>query len=60
MRNEIYAGHGYIFKNKKLSEHFSQQKWYSPEKENVDDYLSDIEKANINLILKIEKNKQKL
>ena len=30
MRNEIFARHGYVFKDKYLSEFFGQQKWYKP------------------------------
>lgn len=54
MRNEIYARYGYIFKSKEMQEYFNKQPWYEASRENVDKYLSDIEKANIELIKKWE------
>jgi len=36
LRNEIYARHGYIFKDKALKEFFGQMPWYKPEKEKID------------------------
>lgn len=54
MRNEIYARHCYIFKTEKMQEYFSGRPWYSPLHNNVDDMLSDIEKANIKLIKSFE------
>lgn len=50
MRNEIMARHGYAFKSKELSEHFNAQPWYAALFRNVDDRLTDIERANIAMI----------
>ncbi|MGG6230374.1 YARHG domain-containing protein [Tenacibaculum sp. SDUM215027] len=56
MRNEIFARYHYEFKTKKLSEYFIKQKWYSGYHQNVDSFLTEIEKENIKRILNIEKN----
>jgi hypothetical protein len=50
MRNEIFARHGYIFKTASLSEYFASQDWYTPTYNNVDEFLTDIEKQNIRFI----------
>ena len=50
MRNEIYARHGLIFKSPALKNYFTKQTWYHPQKENVDNELSDLEKFNIQLL----------
>jgi hypothetical protein len=51
MRNEIFARYGYIFKSGgKMAEYFSKQSWYKPYHTNVDDFLTKIEKHNIELI----------
>lgn len=55
MRNEIFARYDYIFKNQELREYFGPKKWYMPNNENVDSYLTDIEKKNIELIKGLEK-----
>ena len=54
-RNEIYARHGYIFKQKKMINYFSNQRWYVKSKNKVTtDDLSEIEYANVMLIKKVE------
>ncbi len=50
LRNEIYARHGYIFKNKELKNYFGQQSWYIAIYDDVSCYLSGIEKNNIAFI----------
>lgn len=55
MRNEIYAAHGYIFKNKKWKDYFGKQPWYKAQFNNVDDKLTEIEKHNITAILNQKK-----
>ena len=47
MRNAIFAMHGYIFKDKKLTEHFSQFNWYKAERNDVSGLLNEIENKNI-------------
>jgi hypothetical protein len=50
IKNEIYARYGFIFKSENLKKHFSSKAWYKPQYNNVDEYLSDIEKYNIKVI----------
>ncbi|CUN71284.1 Uncharacterised protein [Clostridium disporicum] len=54
-RNEIYARHGYQFKQKKMKNYFNNQKWYVRSNyEITTDDLSDIEYENVMLIKKVE------
>lgn len=59
MRNQIFARHGYIFKNEKWKDYFSKKKWYKPVSNDVNQSLSDIEKINIEHILLLEKKWKK-
>jgi len=54
MRNEIFARHGYIFKDKTLTEYFSKFDWYKPVHEDVTAMLSETEQKNSELIKMIE------
>ena len=55
-RNEIYARHGYIFKDGGMQSYFGLQSWYTPTTNDVPDTeLNDFEKANLGLIKEIEK-----
>ena len=54
MRNEIFARYDYIFKSQDLREYFGPKDWYMPNNKNIDSYLTEIEKKNIELILKLE------
>ena len=47
MRNAIFARHGYIFKDKSLTEYFSKFSWYKAERNDVTGLLNDIETKNI-------------
>lgn len=47
LRAAIYARHGKIFKEADLTEYFSGYDWYKPERENVDELLNGVERANI-------------
>ena len=61
MRNEIFARYGYKFKkNEDMERHFSKLKWYSPFYDDVNLFLTEIEKTNIELIRKVEKSKSGL
>lgn len=53
-RNEIYARHGYSFKNKKWRYYFEKKDWYIPMGLDIRDKLSDIEVQNIELIYEYE------
>jgi hypothetical protein len=55
MRNEIFARYGYIFKSADLANYFKSQPWYKPQFANVDAKLTPLEKKNIALIVKMEK-----
>lgn len=56
MRNEISARYGYIFrKGGKMESYFKDKQWYSPQYTNVDAFITEIEKYNIELILETEK-----
>lgn len=54
MRNEIYAEYGLKFKTEKWHQYFSKQGWYKGEYENVDRFLSETDKKNIQLILSVK------
>lgn len=55
MRNEIFARYGYKFKPKgKMDKYFQEQNWYHWQHDNVNDFLTDLEKENIKLIQQIE------
>jgi hypothetical protein len=50
-RNEIFAQYGYKFKSEDLSTYFSSQKWYEPKHDNVDSFLTQLDKDNIKILL---------
>lgn len=54
MRNEIFARYGYIFESEDLAEYFDTKIWYNPKYPNVDDKLTEVDKANIKRFLKFE------
>lgn len=54
MRNEIFARYGYKFKSEDLKQHFSSKGWYTPQRSNADEFITDIERKNIALIKKYE------
>jgi len=56
IRNTIYARHGYSFKNRPLRVFFDSQSWYIPVHADIKSDFTDIEKENIQLLLKYEKN----
>ena len=56
-RNEIFARHGYSFKDEELKNYFSQWSWYEPtdiSSEEIENILNDYEKQNLQLIREIE------
>ncbi len=50
IKNEIYAKHGYSFKNDSLSFLFSKFDWYSPVNLDIRHLLTEIELANLDVI----------
>jgi YARHG domain len=54
MRNEIYARHGYSFKDKEMRLRFDTTTWYIPMGIDIRDKLTDIEVQNIDLIYQYE------
>ena len=56
VRNTIYARHGYSFKNRPLRVFFDAQPWYIPVHADIRNDFTDIEKQNIQLLLRYEEN----
>ncbi|MGB0863786.1 MAG: YARHG domain-containing protein [Saprospiraceae bacterium] len=56
IRNAIYARHGYSFKNRPMRVFFDAQEWYIPVHTDIKSDFTDIEKENIKLLLRYEKN----
>lgn len=52
MRNEIFARHGFVFKDAALRQYFGGQAWYQPRAADV--RLTPIEQANVNKIQAFE------
>ena len=49
-RNEIYARHGYIFKNENYAEYFAGKPWYKKNPKFKESQLSNIEEKNIQFL----------
>jgi hypothetical protein len=60
LRNMIYARYGYRFNSPDLSAYFSKFKWYTPSRNNVDNYLTMIDKQNIDRIQAFENMNENL
>lgn len=56
LRNSIFARHGFAFRDKQLRMYFEQFDWYMPVFGDVKDELTEIEKKNIDLLLRYEQN----
>lgn len=54
LRCEIYARHGYSFKDKKMRALFEPKEWYMPMSVDIRDQLTDVEARNIDLIYRYE------
>lgn len=59
IRNEIYARHGYVFHQEPFKSYFNKQKWYTsnPGFKGSDGELNSYEKENVQLLLKLEKER---
>jgi hypothetical protein len=55
MRNEIFAEYGFIFKSPKWKAYFEAKPWYKPQYDNVDQFLTETDKANIKFILEYQR-----
>jgi YARHG domain len=55
MRNEMYARHGYCFKNKEMRKYFDEQAWYMPMNVDIRTELSPAETKNEELLKRYEK-----
>lgn len=58
-RNEIYARHGYIFQTEPYKSYFGNKTWYkaNPTFKGSDDEINEIERYNVQLLLKYENRK---
>jgi hypothetical protein len=56
IRNTIYARHGYSFRKRTLRVFFDAQDWYIPVMADIKGLFTEIEKKNIQLLLRYEKN----
>ncbi len=55
MRNEIFARYGYKFQaGGEMDNYFKNENWYSGQYDNINDFLTELEKENIKLIQQIE------
>lgn len=54
MRNSIYARHGYSFQNRQMRLVFDKEDWYIPVSVDVTNELTELEKANIELLKRYE------
>jgi hypothetical protein len=59
LRNEIYARHGLIFKDKWLDSYFRSMSWYRPDPNYRESKLSDVERRNVNALLIYERGAKK-
>lgn len=61
LRNSLIARHGLIFKESELKRIFTEMPWYHPinitTSEILDHQMSDLERANVQLMLKMEQQK---
>jgi hypothetical protein len=60
LKNMIYARHGYIFGYADLNIFFKRFDWYTPVSNNVDNYLTFIDKANIKSIEAFENRNENI
>lgn len=56
LRNSIFARHGFAFRDKQLRIYFEHFDWYMPVFGDVKNELTDVEKRNIDLLIRFEEN----
>jgi hypothetical protein len=54
MRNEVFARHGYIFRDPELKSYFTQLAWYKPDETFVPEQLNDFERLFVKYVQKLE------
>ncbi len=59
MRNEIFAEYGMKFNTDKWKVYFEKFDWYQPKYDNVEDKLTEIDKHNLDIILKTSEKLKK-
>lgn len=59
IRDEIYARHGFVFKDRETQKYFEEKTWYVKNPNYTDDLLNDVEKKNLDLIGKFLKDDNK-
>jgi len=62
LRNSLIARYGFVFKDEALNKIFKQMPWYKPNpeisaSEIIDKKMNDLERANLQTILEVEKSK---
>lgn len=60
LRNEIYARHGKVFKDKELQRYFSSFDWYKPDPAFSEKSLNEIEKQNAAAIFNYEQSAMRM
>jgi hypothetical protein len=60
LRNMIYARHGYKFNSADLTAFFSRFDWYNPRYDNVDRFLTNVDKWHIEMIQAFENRNENL
>lgn len=60
LRNEIYARHGKVFKDKELQRYFSSFDWYKPDPNFNEQSLNKIEKENVTQIFNYEQSAMRM
>ncbi|MGX7668273.1 YARHG domain-containing protein [Flavobacterium pedocola] len=56
LRNSIFARHGFAFRDKQLRMYFENFDWYMPVFGDVKNELTEVEKKNVELLLRYEQN----
>ncbi|MEW5676136.1 YARHG domain-containing protein [Flavobacterium enshiense] len=56
LRNSIFARHGFAFRDKQLRNYFENYDWYMPVFGDVKNELTEVEKKNVELLLRYEQN----
>jgi len=58
IRNEIYARHGYVFRNSGYQNYFGSKEWYNPNPNFTEDLLNNVERENVKKVQEYERRIQ--